>query len=1471
MYNNYGPPQGYAPQGYGPPQGFAPQGYGPPQGYGGPPTSYHMQAGGGAPPQYNNMMVHANPQGGMMNGNMHYEYSSMQGKRKALLIGINYAGMNSALRGCWNDVHNMANFIHRFAGYKHDDMVLLTDEPGVHPKSVPTRANIVAAMQWLVAGAQQGDALFFHYSGHGGQERAVEGDEEDGYNETILPLDYNMTGQMPDDELHARLVRPLPIGCRLTALFDSCHSGTALDLPYVYSTSGNIKETNISMNVGKGILGAAMNYARGDIGGVVSGLMSTFKTATTGSGAAEYTRQTRSSGADVIMLSGCKDSQTSADATEAGRATGAMSWAFIKVLSEYSQLSYLQLLNATRYVLPLIQRRSRDEVLAEAADERVAPHRHEPALCRLVVVCHVIGPIRMPRVTGSAAHRRPPLLRRGHDADLTMSTHPGEYVYALYNFDAENPDEVSFKVGERVLVVEKDDAYGDGWFQGTNVRGDTGLFPFSYTTYDQAAAQTMLDGAANAQNAAPAEPKQEAPSAGAAVLGGASASAAPTKEAEPGVMRSTMADIDNAITELHTKEGRQSDAGSQATDADLDEDEDGEHDFAARAAAREALAKNAQKSLALAAQQEQPGPWSAAAGLGDADLSRDANANSLNMRHISLGTTPGVTPLAYLEMSDESEDEQDAENGAAEPAAPAADDSHRREALQQLEATKPTESQATTTTPSVLGSVAAAAAVPAAAVGAAVGLTKETSPAAPEANNAPERAAPVATQAEEELSLPGGFVSEPSTREVPAPPIAEAPQQVPDVATEPLEAPSADVPAAAREVPPVPSETREAPAVPSEAPAPAAEVPPTESAPAVPVVAAAPTPSVPAVPSPSMPAERSVPAAPTSLPWQMPVSAPEPEAKVAPSATQPELLHASQPSQPASPLISETAPTSPALATTPSAKNPETWSVDEVLAWARSKNYDQPTIEKLAEHEISGDALLAMDINLLKEIDIVAFGRRFHLANGIKELREQAGSGVPVPAAAPAASPAAAPVTQSPPASAPLSTPVSAPFSTPPPSTFATGATSVRDTPTSQPEWSVFGLGGPASASPVGPKVPSKVETPISPAPAYWAGSSFGLAPPAGLAPAMDREVQPAEPPATIRSVEPSAVPSAAPNTAPVPVVSAPRAERAPAPAPLSAPPAPAPPAPERRPVQQPAPEPVAAPSPAREPSTSSRRLHLPGRGIFGPRKAPREPEEDARSHRASVVPNKAQISLPTSNANYSVPAVGAGVGAGVGAAAGAGAAGAASAPSDKPEPQTIVPVASGPPAVPSKGSEASPLVLHKIAPVEMQGWIKKKGERYNTWNSRYIALKGSDLIILRDPAAEKVKSHINMRGYKVVADESTSLGRYGFKIVHESDRPHFFSLDDPLMLRNWMKGMMKASIDRDHSQPVISSYSNPTISLEEAQRLKPRPPSPGSRQRMQREHGREVKDQLTAKDESVLRGLTDEKVLRSLSGNGRG
>ncbi|CAO1621815.1 unnamed protein product [Parajaminaea phylloscopi] len=348
-YGGYGAPSGPPPQQYGAPSGPPPQGYQQQQSGYNPNGGYRQQGGGGPPPAYANMPVNHIPQGAQMSDGHRFQYSAMNGKRKALLIGINYTGTSAELRGCWNDVDNIRRFL-LARGYKEDDMVVLTDRAS-DPRSVPTRQNMTAAMHWLVRGAQPGDALFFQYSGHGGQAKATQGDEADGMNETILPLDFQSTGQMEDDELHAIMVRPLPMGCRLTAIFDSCHSGTALDLPYVYATSGNIKEPNVVAGVGKGLMGAAMNYAQGNIGGMLKGLMGTFNEARNTESAEAFTKANRSSPADVVMLSGCKDAQTSADAVEAGKATGAMSWAFIEVLTQYPRLSYLQLLNATRDLL----------------------------------------------------------------------------------------------------------------------------------------------------------------------------------------------------------------------------------------------------------------------------------------------------------------------------------------------------------------------------------------------------------------------------------------------------------------------------------------------------------------------------------------------------------------------------------------------------------------------------------------------------------------------------------------------------------------------------------------------------------------------------------------------------------------------------------------------------------------------------------------------------------------------------------------------------------------------------------------------------------------------------------------------------------------------------------------------------------------------------------------------------------------
>ncbi|KAI1349231.1 caspase domain-containing protein [Xylaria sp. FL0043] len=372
--NYYHPP---APQGYNgyPQQGHTPQQYG----YSQPPPPQQPYYSQGPPPQqhggYNNnpsqygriqmptvnsnSYNHGNysappppPSGPQHFGhgapqNYAFQYSNCTGRRKALLIGINYFGQRGQLRGCINDVRNMSSYLVEQYGYKREDMVILTDDQQ-NPMSQPTKQNLLRAMHWLVKDARPNDSLFFHYSGHGGQTKDLDGDEPDGYDEVIYPVDFRQVGHITDDEMHRIMVRPLQAGVRLTAIFDSCHSGTALDLPYIYSTQGVLKEPNLAKEAGQGLLGVISSYSQGDLGGVANNIMGFFKKATGGEDAHNRAMATKTSAADVIMLSGSKDDQTSADATIAAQATGAMSWAFITALKKKPQQSYVQLLNSIR-------------------------------------------------------------------------------------------------------------------------------------------------------------------------------------------------------------------------------------------------------------------------------------------------------------------------------------------------------------------------------------------------------------------------------------------------------------------------------------------------------------------------------------------------------------------------------------------------------------------------------------------------------------------------------------------------------------------------------------------------------------------------------------------------------------------------------------------------------------------------------------------------------------------------------------------------------------------------------------------------------------------------------------------------------------------------------------------------------------------------------------------------------------------
>lgn len=141
-----------------------------------------------------------------------------------------------------------------------------------------------------------------------------------------------------------------------------------------------------------------------------------------------------------------------------------------------------------------------------------------------------------------------------------------------------------------------------------------------------------------------------------------------------------------------------------------------------------------------------------------------------------------------------------------------------------------------------------------------------------------------------------------------------------------------------------------------------------------------------------------------------------------------------------------------------------------------------------------------------------------------------------------------------------------------------------------------------------------------------------------------------------------------------------------------------------------------------------------------------------------------------------------------------------------------------------------------------------------------------------------KIKGYLNIAGYKIIADEKIDPGKYGFKLVQDNASSHYFSSEEQLVIREWMKALMKATIDRDYTsvyftlnltsvawrayfnvlppvEPVVSSVNIPTIPLTVAQAMNPapRPPSPTARAAMQKALRRENVNQLSTRDAQIL------------------
>ncbi len=260
--------------------------------------------------------------------------------KKALLVGLNkYKNPGSDLRGCVNDVIHAKKTLGRF-GFKPDNIRLLLNERA-------TRHGILTRLDWLMQ-AKPGDTIVFHFSGHGSQIRDRNGDElNDKLDELICPYDMDWNNPLSDDILKKKFSK-LKNGVRMYLIFDCCHSGT-MDRG---NPEGNPDHTKYRkqrfLHPPLDILHRAeareLPMAKVGMKNEESkwSLCKFFKKSKAPKPKPKATIQKH------VMMSGCKDTQTSADAYIGGDYNGALSWMFFDTLAKNPGKSVKEIHKITR-------------------------------------------------------------------------------------------------------------------------------------------------------------------------------------------------------------------------------------------------------------------------------------------------------------------------------------------------------------------------------------------------------------------------------------------------------------------------------------------------------------------------------------------------------------------------------------------------------------------------------------------------------------------------------------------------------------------------------------------------------------------------------------------------------------------------------------------------------------------------------------------------------------------------------------------------------------------------------------------------------------------------------------------------------------------------------------------------------------------------------------------------------------------
>lgn len=155
------------------------------------------------------------------------------GGKKALLIGISeYPEIQDYMS--WDDIHGANDVDLLQKTLRNQGFTVTTCK-----NADATADNIRNKFAKLIKNCQSGDLVVLHFSGHGQPYEDLSHDEEDGWDESIIPYDaakkykkgmYEGKSHITDDELH-RVFNSLRKKVRekgfVYVILDACHSGSA--------------------------------------------------------------------------------------------------------------------------------------------------------------------------------------------------------------------------------------------------------------------------------------------------------------------------------------------------------------------------------------------------------------------------------------------------------------------------------------------------------------------------------------------------------------------------------------------------------------------------------------------------------------------------------------------------------------------------------------------------------------------------------------------------------------------------------------------------------------------------------------------------------------------------------------------------------------------------------------------------------------------------------------------------------------------------------------------------------------------------------------------------------------------------------------------------------------------------------------------------------------------------------------------